>query len=83
LRLSTQRLQGKAENAMEALGVLLDWVNKKPVNRVLGHVLRSPAISLGVGERRFTEDWGIFQVDRAKLGDGFQGTGNKLDLGAF
>ncbi|KAF9235843.1 hypothetical protein BU15DRAFT_89406 [Melanogaster broomeanus] len=34
---------------------------------------------LGVGEHRFTEDWGIVQVDRAKLGNGFQG--NKLDLG--
>jgi len=26
-----------------------------------------------------TEDWGIFQIDWAKLGDGFQG--NKIDLG--
>jgi len=69
---------------MEALGALLDQVKKdwkKLDNRVIGHVLRSPAIILGVGEHRFTEDWGIFQIDRAKLGDGFQG--NKLDLGAF
>jgi hypothetical protein len=82
-RVETQRLLDEAENAMEALGVLLDRVNKdwkKLNNRVLGHVLCSPAISLGVGEHRFTEDWGIFQVDRAKLGGGFQG--NKLDLGA-
>ncbi|KAF9649940.1 hypothetical protein BDM02DRAFT_3128052 [Thelephora ganbajun] len=81
-RIETQRLLSKAENMVEALGVLLDQVNKdwkKPNNRVLGHVLRSPAISLGVGEHRFTEDWGIFWIDRAKLGDGFQG--NKLDLG--
>ncbi|KAF9503583.1 hypothetical protein BS47DRAFT_788573, partial [Hydnum rufescens UP504] len=54
-----------------------DW--KTLNNHVLGCVLYSPAISLGVGEDRFTEDWGIFQVDRAKLGEGFQG--NKLDLG--
>jgi len=83
-RIETQGLLDKAENAMEALGALLDWVNKhwkKLDNRVLGPVLRSPAIRLGVGEHHFTEDWGIFQVDRAKLGDGFQG--NKLDLGAF
>ena len=83
-RIETQGLLDKAENAMEALGALLDQVKKdwkKLDNRVLGHVLRSPAISLGVGEHRFTEDWGIFQIDRAKLGDGFQG--NKLDLGAF
>ena len=69
---------------MEALGALLDRVNKdwkKLDNRVLGHVLRSLPISFGIGERRFTEDWGNFQVDRAKLSDGFRG--NKLDLGAF
>lgn len=34
-----------------------------------------------VGEHRFTEDWGIFQVDQAKPSDDFQG--NKLDLSAF
>ena len=69
---------------MEELGRFLDRVNKewkKPSNRVLGHILHSPAIGLGIGEQRFTEDWGIFEVDRAKLGDGFQG--NKIDLGAF
>jgi len=83
-RIETRGLLDKAENAMEALGALLDRVKKdwkKLDDRVLGHILRSPAISLGVGEHRFTEDWGIFQIDRAKLGDGFQG--NKLDLGAF
>ena len=83
-RIETQRLLDKAENAMEALEALLSRVNKdwkKLNNRVLGNVLRSPAIGLGVGEHRFTEDWGIFLVDRDKLGDGFQG--NKLDLGVF
>jgi hypothetical protein len=77
-------LLDKAETAMEALAVLLDQVNKdwnKLDKRVLGHILRSPAIALGVGQNRFTEDWGIFRVSRAKLGDGFQG--NKMDLGAF
>ncbi|KAI1787375.1 hypothetical protein LXA43DRAFT_1098305 [Ganoderma leucocontextum] len=81
-RIETQGLLDKAEKAIEALGVLLDQVNKgwkKLDNRVLGQILRSPAIALGVGEHRFTEDWGIFQVNRAKLGDGFQG--NKMDLG--
>jgi len=80
----TQGLLDKAENAMEALGALLDQVKKdwkKLDSCVLGHVLCSPAISLGVSEHCFTEDWGIFQINRAKLGDGFQG--NKLDLGAF
>ncbi len=69
---------------MVALGVLLDRVNKdwtKLDNSVLGHILGSLAITLGVDEHRFTEDWGIFEVNRTKLGDGFQG--NNKDLGAF
>ncbi|KAK0213851.1 hypothetical protein IW262DRAFT_1411917 [Armillaria fumosa] len=81
-RIETLRLLDKAEKAMEALGALLDQVDKdwrKLDNRVLGPILRSPAIRLGVGEQHFTEDWGVFQVNRAKLGDGFQG--NKMDLG--
>ena len=83
-RIETQRLLENAEKAMEALVVLLDQVKKdrnKLDKRVLGHILRSPAITFGVGEHRFTEDWGIFRVNRAKLGDGFQG--NKMDLGVF
>ena len=82
-RIETQGLLDKAEKVMEALGMFLDQVNKdrKKLNRVLGHILRSPATTLGVGEYRFTEDWGIFQVNRAKLGNGFQG--NKMDFGAF
>ncbi|KAI0292556.1 hypothetical protein BC826DRAFT_1146247 [Russula brevipes] len=81
-RIETLGLLDRAEKAIKELGALLYQVNKewkKLDNRVLGHVLCSPAISLGVGEQRFTEDWGIFQVNRAKLGDGFQG--NKMDLG--
>jgi len=83
-RIQTQGLLDMTENKMEALAVLLDRVKKdwsKLDNRVLGHILRSPAIALGVGEHRFTEDWGIFLVNRDKLGEGFQG--NKMDLGGF
>jgi hypothetical protein len=83
-RVETLGLLDKAEKAMDALGALLDQVNrdwKKLDNRILGPVIRSPAISLGVGEQCFTEDWGIFRIDRAKLGDGFKG--NKMNLGSF
>ncbi|KAJ3912719.1 hypothetical protein F5877DRAFT_53614 [Lentinula edodes] len=68
--------------AMEALGALYEQVNKnwkRFNNRILGHIICSPALRLGVGEQRFTEDWGIFSIDRTKLGDGFQG--NHIDLG--
>jgi hypothetical protein len=83
-RIKTEGLLDEAEKAMEELGGLLNQVNKewkKIDNRVIGHILRSPPIGLGVSEQHFTEDWGVFVVDRTKLGDGFQG--NKMDLGAF
>ncbi|KAF9007706.1 hypothetical protein BDZ89DRAFT_997164 [Hymenopellis radicata] len=83
-RIHTQALVDEAEKAIPALVVFLDQVKKdwwKLYNRVLGYILRSPAIRLGVGQQHFTEDWGVFLVDRAKLGDGFQG--NKMYLGTI
>ena len=81
-RIQTERLVDKAENAIDKLEVFLRQVKKEwnsPNNRVLGPILHSPAIGLGVSEHRFTEDWGIFEVEHDKLGDSFQG--NKMDLG--
>ncbi|KAG8698584.1 hypothetical protein FRC11_014323, partial [Ceratobasidium sp. 423] len=81
-RVETQALVDKAEEAIKALGKLLHDVEtrwKKPKDRVLGPIVRAPAIRLGVGEERFTEDWCVFQVDKSKLGDGYRG--NKMDLG--
>ncbi|KAI0672614.1 hypothetical protein C8Q78DRAFT_1020432 [Trametes maxima] len=81
-RVKTEGLIQEAEQAVPALGALLYDVKthwKKLKDRILGPIVRSPAIRLGVGAERFTEDWGVFRLDRAKLGDGFQG--NKIDLG--
>lgn len=81
-RTKTQALLDDAETALVALADLLDRVEKEWRNigdRVLGHIIRAPAIRLGVGEERFTEDWGVFRLSRDKLGQGFQG--NKIDLG--
>ncbi|KAF9503584.1 hypothetical protein BS47DRAFT_1378384 [Hydnum rufescens UP504] len=81
-RIKTQGFLDEAENAVQSLGALLNQIKKDWKilnNHVLGRVLYSPAIGLGVGEDRFMEDWGIFEVDQAKLSEGFQG--NKLDLG--
>jgi hypothetical protein len=83
-RIETQHLLDKAKKAINALEVLLEQVNKdwnELDSRIIGHILHSPAIALGISENRFTEDWGIFQVNHTKLGDGFQG--NKIDLGSF
>ena len=51
---------------------------KKLDDCVLGSILCSPAINLGVSEQCFMEDWAIFEINWAKLGNGFQG--NKMDL---
>ncbi|KAI9684814.1 MAG: hypothetical protein M1829_000189 [Trizodia sp. TS-e1964] len=80
-RAETQRILGKAETAVKELQGFLSRLDawRKHNDRVLGPVLVSPAISLGVSGERFTEDWAIFQINRDKLGAGFQG--NKIDLG--
>ncbi|ETW86640.1 hypothetical protein HETIRDRAFT_447336 [Heterobasidion irregulare TC 32-1] len=77
-RVVTQGLVSNAEAAIDALGELFNQVHqdwKQPNNRVLGHILRSPAIALGVGPHRFTEDYGLTATNSAS----FQG--NKIDLG--
>lgn len=81
-RIKTETLVQEAERAVTALGALLHDVEtrwRRMDDRILGPIVRSPAVRLGVGVERFTEDWGVFRIDRAKLGDGFQG--NKIDLG--
>lgn len=83
-RLEYEECIQTAESEIGALGVLLgqlenEW--KTYNSRILGHVIRSPPLSLGVGDQKFTEDWAIFRADRAKLGDGFRG--NMIDLGTF
>ncbi|KAI2605625.1 hypothetical protein GGR54DRAFT_652864 [Hypoxylon sp. NC1633] len=72
----------KDNAGIEALGHFLLGVDahwNKLENRVLGSVVRSPPIAYGVGVEGFTEDWAVFRVDKAKLGNGFQG--NEIDLG--
>lgn len=83
-RTKTQALLDDAEMALAALAGLLDQVEKERKSigdRVLGHIICAPAIRLGVGEKRFTEDWGVLCLSRDKLGQGF--LGNKIDLGTF
>jgi hypothetical protein len=81
-RAEVQALLDTAKRAIKALEKLRNDVEKhwsKLNNRVLGTVLHSPPICLGVGDRHFTQDWGVVLIDRAKLGPGFKG--NVIDLG--
>lgn len=50
--------------------------------RNIGHVRYAKAISIDVeGGTLYTEDWGAFEVDEAKVKPKFEGT--VVDLGAF
>jgi len=73
----------RSEEKEKALHTLLDTIEKDwraRDRRVLGSVLFAPPITLGAGSSNemYTEDWGVFRIDREKLGPGFQG--NVLDL---
>jgi hypothetical protein len=80
----TQVLLDEAKEAMEALESFHDQVKKQwsqPSQRVLGHIARSPPITLGAGTEGFTEDYAIVELDRSKIEKAFEG--NVIDLGAF
>jgi hypothetical protein len=84
--LERNQVQLQLEEARKAIGVLekfladvsSDW--KKQENRVLGHVVLSPPIGLGVGEEGFTEDWAVIEIDGSKV-DSTNFVGNVIDLG--
>ncbi|KAI9651430.1 MAG: hypothetical protein M1829_003010 [Trizodia sp. TS-e1964] len=84
-RAKTQRILDEAKIALVALKEFFNSLDswKKPNNRVLGHVIFSPSVKLGVDEKnypeKFTEDWALFTIDQAKLSANFQG--NNIDLG--
>ncbi|KAF8970664.1 hypothetical protein BDZ97DRAFT_55681 [Flammula alnicola] len=78
-----QRLLDEANKAMEALDKFHDEVRKKwrqPSQRVLGHIIRSPPITLGAGTEGFTEDYAVVELDSSKIEKAF--VGNAIDLGA-
>ena len=74
------------EEARKAIGALekfhadvsKDW--KTQENRILGYVVLSPPIGLGVGEEGFTEDWAVIEIDDSKV-DSTNFVGNVIDLG--
>ncbi|KAH9178534.1 hypothetical protein EDB89DRAFT_1842986 [Lactarius sanguifluus] len=48
--------------------------------RVIGHIVYSPAITVGTGTKRYTEDWAFIELDRNKIDwDNFRG--NVIDIG--
>lgn len=50
--------------------------------RILGHLVYAPPISVGNGKSRFTEDWALVELNRKRINwDTFQG--NIVPLGTF
>lgn len=52
----------------------------KESQRVLGHVLYSPPISVSTGIKPYTEDWALIELDRSKI-DWTNFRGNVMHLG--
>ncbi|RDB24643.1 hypothetical protein Hypma_008248 [Hypsizygus marmoreus] len=78
----TQSLLDEANEAIEGLERFHGEVKKEwrhPSHRVLGHIARSPPITLSAGAEGFTEDYAVVELDSPKIKKAFQG--NVIDLG--
>ncbi|KIY47900.1 hypothetical protein FISHEDRAFT_74238 [Fistulina hepatica ATCC 64428] len=84
-RKKLQSLSDEASEAMDALDKFHDEVTKywsHESQRILGHVVRSPPITLGAGTdtEGYTEDYAIVELDSSKI-DKSAFRGNVIDLG--
>ena len=70
----------KAIGALEKFHADISKGWRKRENRILGYVVLSPPIGLGVGEEGFTEDWALIKVDDSKV-DVTNFVGNVIGLG--
>ena len=81
-----EQAQPQLEQTKQAIGILQTFLTdvcrawRKRENRVLGHIVLSPPISLNVGEEGFTEDWAVIEIDTSKV-DLTNFVGNVIDLG--
>lgn len=72
-----------AEEAVETLNEFHTEVTKSwstESQRVLGHVVHSPPISVGISPKLFTEDWALIELHGEKI-DWADFKGNVIDLG--
>jgi hypothetical protein len=80
----TKRLRDETTEAIDDLEELhkktkKDW--SKPSQRIIGHVVRSLAITVNADPYSFTKDYAVVKLDKEKFRKSFKG--NVLDLGAF
>ncbi|KAJ6580227.1 hypothetical protein B0H10DRAFT_2235420 [Mycena sp. CBHHK59/15] len=75
----------EAREAKEKLNTLYQDVSTHwatPESRILGHVILSPPINVGVGSSSegYTEDWAVIEIDASKV-NASNFKGNAIDLG--
>jgi hypothetical protein len=84
-RQESMAILAKAEKAIVAVDAFLTDISKhwSPMNqRVLGHVVYAPPISVDTGPKQFTEDWALIELQRDKI-DWQNFKGNVVYLGPF
>ncbi|KAJ3566899.1 hypothetical protein NP233_g6713 [Leucocoprinus birnbaumii] len=82
-RKSLERKLASDEYVMQEFKVLLDDVKnnwQNPEDQVIGHVILSPPITFNAGNKSFTEDWAVIEVDSNKI-DKSTFVGNAIHLG--
>ena len=81
-----KELQSSLDEANKAIKELDKFHEKvkewsQPSERIIGHIARSPPITLNAGTEGFTEDYAVVELDSHKFKKVFKG--NVIDLGAF
>jgi len=80
----TRELLEETTDAINELQNLYEQTKKdfgKPSQRVIGHVVWSPAITVGTAPHDFTKDVCVVKLDKARFLPNFKG--NVIDLGAY
>ncbi len=79
----TRELLDETTDAINELQELYEQTKKdfsEPNQRVIGHVVWSPAITIGTAQHGFTKDVCVVKLDKARFLPNFKG--NVIDLGA-
>ena len=79
----TQRELSKTRTAIQELKKFFVKIKKqwtKPKDRVIGHVIWAPPISVSTAPHGYTKDVCVIKLDEKKFSQNFRG--NVLDLGA-
>jgi hypothetical protein len=80
----TRGLLNDTTDAIDELQKLYEQTKRdfgKPSQRVIGHVVWSPAITIGTDLHSFTKDVCVIKLDKARFLSNFKG--NVIDLGAY